>query len=117
MSEFYTEQRPWGYFSVLEEGENYKVKKIVVNPGHRLSLQTHQKRSEIWTVVKGKPTITCGEEINQYGEGDCIKIPLHAKHRIENKTDSVICIIEVQFGEYVGEDDITRIDDDYRREA
>lgn len=115
MSELYTEQRPWGYFTILEEGETYKVKKLVVNPGHRLSLQMHTKRSEIWTVIEGKPLITCADRVQYYHKGECIEIPRETKHRIENLTDSQVALIEVQNGEYLGEDDIIRFEDDYQR--
>lgn len=115
MPEFYTEHRPWGYFTILDEGENYKVKKLVVNPHQRLSLQKHNKRSEIWTVIHGNPLITSGDHVKQYQKGDCIEIPQGAKHRIENPTEEQIAVIEVQNGNYLGEDDIVRFEDDYQR--
>ncbi len=111
----YTEHRPWGYFTVLDEGKSYKVKKFVVNPGHRLSLQMHNKRSEIWTIIEGKPLITCAGSVKHYQEGEHVKIPQGAKHRVENPTDSQVVIIEVQYGDYLGEDDIVRFEDDYKR--
>ncbi len=115
MSNLYTEQRPWGYFTILDKGKTYKVKKLVVNPGQRLSLQMHHKRSEIWTVIEGSPLVTCGEDIKQYQKGDYIQIPVRTKHRIENPTKEQIAIIEVQNGDYLGEDDIVRFEDDYQR--
>ena len=115
MTELYTEQRPWGYFTVLEEGKGYKVKKLAVNPNERLSLQMHKKRSEIWTVVGGRPTITCGDTVREYNVGEYTLIPKQIRHRIENKADSRVIIIEVQIGDYLGEDDIVRIEDDYQR--
>lgn len=110
-----TEYRPWGYFTVLDEGAGYKVKKIAVNPGHRLSLQLHRHRSEEWVVVEGKPTLRCGQENIEYSAGERISISKGKLHRIENKTSEVVSIIEVQIGEYLGEDDIVRFEDDYSR--
>ncbi len=115
MTELYTEHRPWGYYTILEEEKNYKVKKLVINPGQRLSLQFHYKRSEIWTIVEGEPTITCGENIKEYKKGEYIEIPVKTKHRIQNKAKTPAVIIEVQNGDYLGEDDIVRIEDDYQR--
>lgn len=111
----YKESRPWGYFKVLEEGDTYKVKKIVVDPHHRLSLQIHKHREEHWTVVKGNPLIRCGDSINEYSVGECVKIKKGELHRIENKNESQAIIIEVQNGDYLGEDDIVRFEDDYSR--
>jgi len=110
-----TENRPWGSFTVLEEGDNYKVKKLVVNPHQRLSLQLHKHRDEHWVVAKGMPTLQCGDISKDYCVGECIIIKKGELHRIENKTDSQVIIIEVQNGDYLGEDDIVRIEDDYSR--
>jgi mannose-6-phosphate isomerase-like protein (cupin superfamily) len=111
----YLETRPWGYFAVLEEGEGYKVKKIFVEPFQRLSLQFHDHRNENWVVVKGNPTLVCGSTTKEFKIGDSLFIPKKTLHRIENKTESEIVIIEVQTGDYLGEDDITRVEDDYSR--
>jgi mannose-6-phosphate isomerase-like protein (cupin superfamily) len=111
----YSENRPWGSFAVLEEGEGYKVKKIIVKPFQRLSLQFHDHRDENWVVVKGTPTFVCGSEAKEYKTGERLFIPKKTLHRIENKTDTEIVIIEVQTGDYLGEDDITRVEDDYSR--
>jgi mannose-6-phosphate isomerase len=107
--------RPWGEYFVLEDIDTHKVKRIEVKPGGRLSYQYHQKRSEVWTIVRGKGTITLNDEVNEYHPGDVIEIPQGAKHRIENRGEEVLVFIEVQFGSYFGEDDIVRIEDDYDR--
>jgi len=107
--------RPWGEYFVLEDSNTHKVKRIEVKPGGRLSYQYHQKRSEVWTIVRGKGTITLNDEVNKYHPGDVIEIPQGAKHRIENRGEEVLVFIEVQLGSYFGEDDIVRIEDDYDR--
>lgn len=107
--------RPWGEYWVLEDTEHYKVKRIQVNPGGRLSLQYHFKRGEVWTIVSGIGTITIDSEIKDYKAGEVAQIPQGAHHRIENKTDEPVVFIEVQYGTYFGEDDIVRIEDDYNR--
>jgi mannose-1-phosphate guanylyltransferase / mannose-6-phosphate isomerase len=110
-----TTQRPWGSFTNLLEADGYKVKKIVVNPGQRLSLQYHKHRSEHWTVVKGQAKVTLMEEEAIYKENDMIHIPVLAKHRVENCDLTPLELIEVQYGDYLGEDDIVRIEDIYGR--
>lgn len=112
----YTEERPWGMFENLLEAEYCKVKKITVHPGQRLSYQYHHKRSEVWTIVKGVGRVTLDGSTNWYIEGEVIQIPAGTKHRIENDTQEDMIFIEVQHGEYFGEDDIVRINDDYNRE-
>lgn len=112
-----TEERPWGSFTVLEEGENYKVKRFTVLPSHRLSLQYHNNRSEHWTIVAGKALVTRAEEIFEVQAGQTLYIPLKTTHRIENIGTEPVVVIEVQYGSYVGEDDIIRIEDDYNRNA
>jgi len=107
--------RPWGEYWVLEDTDTHKVKKILVNPGHRLSLQYHEHRAEVWTMISGTGTVTINEQIKDYGPGDVAQIPLGAKHRIENRTSKPLIFIEVQHGSYFGEDDIIRIEDDYSR--
>jgi mannose-6-phosphate isomerase-like protein (cupin superfamily) len=111
------EDRPWGYFAVLEETDAYKVKKLVINPHHRLSLQLHKHRDEQWVVVKGNPYLRCGEVSREYSTGESVTIKKGALHRIENNTDSEVIIIEVQSGDYFGEDDIVRLEDDYSRKT
>lgn len=107
--------RPWGEYWVLEDTENHKVKRILVYPGQRLSLQYHQHRAEVWTVVSGVGTITINEEIKDFKAGEVAQIPLGAQHRMENKTNEPVVFIEVQHGTYFGEDDIVRVEDDYNR--
>lgn len=109
------EERPWGKFFVLHDENSYKLKRIEVNPGGRLSYQFHHKRSEAWTIVEGTGTITLDGIVKQYKKGDTILIPQGVKHRIENKGKEKVIFIEVQTGSYFGEDDIVRIEDDYNR--
>lgn len=111
----YSETRPWGAFHVLDEQPGFKVKRIVVTNGGRLSLQSHKHRSEHWTVVNGTATITVGDTVTVKSRGQAVDIPLGAKHRLENLHDGEVEIIEVQFGDYLGEDDIVRYDDAYAR--
>lgn len=111
----YTEERPWGRFTVLMDLPAYKVKRIVVNPGHRLSLQMHYKREEHWIITQGRPEITLGEETRTWHTGDHVHIPKQTKHRIANTGTEPVEFVEVQLGEYFGEDDIVRFQDDYQR--
>tara|TARA_B100000424_G_scaffold253461_1_gene230627 strand:+ start:98 stop:439 length:342 start_codon:yes stop_codon:yes gene_type:complete len=111
----YTEERPWGTFENLLEADYCKVKRITVYPGQRLSYQYHFKRSEVWTVVVGNPLVTIEGILTRYKPGDTIIIPAGTKHRIQNDTDKPVIFIEVQYGEYFGEDDIVRLSDDYDR--
>ena len=108
-------QRPWGRFIVINDKPEYKLKIIEVNPGHRLSYQYHIKRSEVWTIVKGSGEVIINGEKSIVKYGDCIKINHKSKHRIINNTESLLVFIEVQTGSYFGEDDIVRIEDDYKR--
>lgn len=110
-----SEDRPWGRFFVLHNEPTYKLKRIEVNPGERLSYQYHQKRSEVWTIVEGVGTITLNGDIKEYSRGETVLIPQGVKHRIENKGSEKVVFIEVQTGTYFGEDDIVRIEDDYNR--
>ena len=109
------EYRPWGYYEILKEKTNYKVKRITVKPGERLSYQYHHKRSEVWTIVSGIATMTLDDKISHYIYGETILIPQGTKHRVENKGIEDLIFIEVQHGSYFGEDDIIRIEDDYNR--
>ena len=111
----YTENRPWGSFTVLDEGEGFKVKRISVNPGHKLSLQYHHHRSEHWTVVQGVATVTLGEDIKQLKVNESIYILLKEKHALANEGKELMQLIEVQVGDYLGEDDIVRLEDRYGR--
>lgn len=111
----YVEERPWGSFIVMEEGPSYKVKRIVVNPGHRLSYQSHKKRDELWIVVKGEAIVTIDDKEKTVPYGYSVKIKRNQKHRIENKDKENLVFIEIQTGTYFGEDDIIRFEDDYKR--
>lgn len=109
------EVRPWGQYWVLEDSDTHKVKRIEVYPNERLSYQFHNHRSEVWTIIKGVATITLDDEIKMYQPGDVIIIPQGTKHRIANQNNETCTFIEVQYGTYFGEDDITRLEDDYHR--
>ncbi len=109
------DRRPWGTFTVLDEGDNFKVKRIEVLPGKRLSYQKHAHRVEHWVVVQGAAKVTLdGQEII-VPLGEAIDIPLGAAHRVENSGSDNLIFIEVQRGSYLGEDDIVRLDDDFGR--
>jgi mannose-6-phosphate isomerase-like protein (cupin superfamily) len=114
-------ERPWGKYYVLEIQPQFKVKKLVVKPHSRLSLQSHKHRSEHWVVVAGTATLEVrdsdnpDEWVHHYQPNDYCYIPPQAKHRISNETDQEVTIIETQCGSYTGEDDITRYEDDYGR--
>ena len=110
-----TMYRPWGSYTVLGEGPGYKMKKIVVNQGARLSLQMHYHRSEHWIVTGGTAKVTLGDEVKIVHENESIFIPLSTKHRLENPGRLPLEIIEVQNGKYLEEDDIVRFDDEYGR--
>ena len=110
-----TVYRPWGCYTTLAEGEGYKVKRITVNPGEKLSLQMHYHRSEHWTVIKGTGKLTVGDKEIIFRENESTYIPIGAKHRLENPGKLPLSIIEVQNGKYLGEDDIVRFDDIYGR--
>ncbi len=112
-----TGERPWGSYTVLEENKNYKIKRIEVTAGHRLSLQMHHHRSEHWIVVSGTAKVTCGEREFIVNVNESTFIPMGTVHRLENPGLIPLIIIEVQSGEYLGEDDIVRFQDDYRRAA
>lgn len=110
-----TGYRPWGSYTILEDKEGYKIKKIEVKPGKRLSLQSHKFRNEHWVVVSGKATITLNNDIFILNENESTYIKAGAKHRLANETDKILVIIESQVGSYTGEDDIVRYDDDFKR--
>ena len=110
-------ERPWGYYEVLAEGEGWKTKRICVNPGGRLSLQSHKYRAENWVVAAGQATVTVNEDVCKLDPAMNIFIPQGAKHRLENLADDMLVLIEVQTGSYLGEDDIERFDDIYGRAA
>ncbi len=110
------EKRPWGNFTILDEGDNYKVKRLEVLPGKRLSYQRHSHRSEHWLVVRGTAKVTLNDTEIIVGTGESLDIPVGSAHRIENRPgDEELVIIETQTGDYFGEDDIERLDDDFGR--
>jgi len=110
-----TVHRPWGTFTTLEEADGHKVKRITVCPGQRLSLQLHHHRAEQWVVVRGTARVTRGDEVLDLTVGQTVHIPKGEKHRLENRGEGPVEIIEVQTGDYLGEDDIVRLQDDYGR--
>ncbi len=111
------EWRPWGGFEVLSDTDNYKVKQITVDPGARLSYQSHKRRAEHWTVIKGTAEVTLNDEKHVLESNDSITIPMGAKHRVKNIGNIPLILVEIQTGDYFGEDDIFRYQDDYAREA
>ncbi|MCT7563756.1 mannose-1-phosphate guanylyltransferase/mannose-6-phosphate isomerase [Aliarcobacter butzleri] len=112
-----TGHRPWGTYTILEESNGYKIKRIEVNPGKRLSLQKHFHRSEHWIVVSGIATVTVGDEKRLVRPNESTYIKAGELHRLENEGKIPVVLIEVQVGEYTGEDDIVRIEDDFSREC
>jgi mannose-6-phosphate isomerase len=109
------DRRPWGAFTVLDEGENYKVKRIEVWPGKRLSYQKHSQRAEHWIVVRGTAKVTLDDQEIVLNVGEDIDIDIGSAHRVENPGDETLVFIEVQRGRYLGEDDIERLQDDFGR--
>lgn len=109
------EMRPWGFFTVLRDLKAYKLKSLIVNPGHQLSLQIHHHRDEHWIVVNGEPTVTIDNRIFHAKPGDYLFIPRNTKHRLGNATSTPLEIIEVQQGDCLQEEDIVRFEDDYCR--
>ncbi len=109
------DERPWGNFTVLDEGEGFKVKRIEVLPEKRLSYQKHARRAEHWFVIKGTAHVTLDGNVIVVENGDAVDIPLGAAHRVENKGAELLVFVEVQRGDYLGEDDIVRLEDDFGR--
>lgn len=109
------DRRPWGSFTVLDEGRGYKVKRLEVLPGKRLSYQKHARRAEHWMVVRGLARVTLDGAIIDVEAGKTIDIAVGAAHRVENPGDEDLIFIEIQTGDYLGEDDITRFEDDFGR--
>jgi mannose-1-phosphate guanylyltransferase/mannose-6-phosphate isomerase len=110
-----TVARPWGTYTVLGEQPGFKIKRIEVKAGASLSLQLHHRRSEHWVVVQSVARVICGERVYDVSAGESTFIPVQTRHRLENRGTERLAIIEVQCGEYVGEDDIVRFDDKYGR--
>jgi mannose-6-phosphate isomerase len=109
------DRRPWGTYTVLDEGPGYKVKRIEVSPGKRLSYQKHSQRTEHWVVVQGSAHVTIEGSEMTVQTGETVDIALGAAHRVENRGDETLIFIEVQRGNYLGEDDILRLQDDFGR--
>ena len=107
--------RPWGYYESIDMGERFQVKRLMVKPGARLSLQRHRRRAEHWVVVSGEANVTCDDKELRLSANQSTYIPLGAKHRLENPGTEPLFVIEVQSGDYFGEDDIERFADDYQR--
>lgn len=107
--------RPWGSYETLDSGERFQVKRLIVNIGAAISLQPHRHRAEHWVVVRGKAQVTRGDETVVLTENESTYIPAGMKHRLENRGDMPLEIIEVQSGSYLGEDDIERSEDRYNR--
>jgi mannose-6-phosphate isomerase-like protein (cupin superfamily) len=111
----HTENKPWGSYTNLLDEEYTKVKKIVIKPGESPSYQYHFKRSEVWVLVKGTGKVKIDDEVHYYKEGDIVVIPKEAKHQMTNIGECDLIFIEVQLGDYFGEDDIVRLEDKYGR--
>lgn len=107
--------RPWGSYDILSESKDYKVKQIKVNQGQRLSYQYHNSRDEYWVVVEGDAEVIIDGETKKIGKGGVVAIKRNQKHRVKNVGSSQLRFIEIQLGEYFGEDDIVRLEDDYQR--
>lgn len=110
-----SEARPWGSWHVIDVDAGYKIKRIHVTPGQRLSLQSHDQRSEHWVVIWGEATCEIDGTTFTAGKGESVDVPLGAQHRLANYGTEELVIVEVQLGSYTGEDDITRHEDDYGR--
>jgi len=108
-------RRPWGCYESVDSGTGFQVKRIVVNPGQRLSLQSHRRRAEHWVVVQGRALVTLDDKTMELRANQSVRIPVGAKHRLENEGTEPLCLIEVQCGDYLGEDDIQRYEDAYGR--
>ena len=111
------DQRPWGTFTVLDEGDGFKVKRIEVFPGKRLSYQKHSRRAEHWVMVQGTAKVTLDDREIVVEAGEAIDIGIGSAHRVENPGEQTLLFIEVQRGDYLGEDDIVRLQDDFGRVA
>jgi mannose-6-phosphate isomerase len=109
------DRRPWGSFTVLDEADGYKVKRIEVLAGKRLSYQRHARRAEHWMVVAGSARVTLDGQDVSVSVGETVDIPVGCAHRIANPGEEMLVFIEIQRGDYLGEDDITRLEDDYNR--
>jgi len=111
------DERPWGSYEVVLDAPDHKVKQIVVKPGKRLSYQKHARRAEHWFIVRGNGTVTLDDTPVPVAPGTAVDIALGASHRIENTGDDDLVFVEVQHGDYFGEDDIVRLEDDFGRQG
>ncbi len=109
------QERPWGYYETILEATGYLVKRLVINPDQRISLQRHRQRSEHWVVVSGEAQVTLDKGIRPLAKGEHILIPQGSRHRISCRGDAPVVLIEVQLGELLSADDIERFEDDYGR--
>lgn len=109
-------EKPWGSYEVLRVEAGFQVKRIEVHPGHRLSYQTHARRAEKWTVVRGSGRVILNDREFAAPAGSFFEIPVGVRHRIQNTGSESLIFVEVQLGDYLGEDDIIRLEDDYRRQ-
>ena len=109
--------RPWGYYESVDAGPGFQVKRLMVKPGHKLSLQLHHQRAEHWVVVSGSARVTRGDEVFELGRNQSTYIPVETRHRLENAGAEPLLIVEVQSGTYLGEDDIVRFEDSYNRDS
>ena len=107
--------RPWGHYEVIETRESFQIKQLVVNPGYRLSLQSHKFRAEHWYILSGTGLITLDSEVKEIGPGDSVTIPIGAKHRVAAGNQVPLIFVEIQTGSSFDEEDIVRYDDDYGR--
>ena len=117
MNDLEYDERPWGNYQVLEDAPTHKVKRITVHPGQRLSYQRHQRRAEHWYVVGGQALVTLDDGLHRLGAGEAIDIPRGSAHRVANPGSDPLVFVEVQVGDYFGEDDIERLEDDYGRDS
>ena len=108
-------KKPWGSYQILDKGSHYQVKKIIVNPGGVLSLQSHQHRSEYWIVAKGEALVTIEDKTNHFKENEIIFIPTRSKHRLANNSSEILIVIEMWYGDILDENDIERFEDIYER--
>jgi len=108
-------EKPWGSYQILEDGTHYTVKKIIVNSGGKLSLQSHQHRSEHWIIAEGEAIVTINDDMKVLKENETIFIPKGFKHRLANETDKKLIIIEFWYGNILDENDIKRFEDIYKR--
>ena len=109
-------EKPWGGYKTFEKGDGYLLKRMTINPGEILSLQSHEHRSEFWYVAEGVATVECGDEVFDLKKYESTNIPLQSKHRLSNNSNEVLKVIEVQIGDVLSEEDITRYEDRYERD-